>query len=93
MTTVDRWKVDSEWREVYRAEAKPKSDGQTAIVEECRLPAKFYRLRVLDGLNSMGEHQDGFTMTTGSGSAAGAWARLTADMIAEGMIGLAQVEP
>lgn len=64
------------------------SDGQDVEIYECRLPAVFWKMRVLPTPNSVGEMQEGFMMTTGSGVDMGVLIFEIAQEIADGMLGL-----
>jgi hypothetical protein len=59
-------------------------DGQSVEVYECRLPARFFTLKVLAGPNSVGEPQIGYEVGTGSGD--GELAGHIAMAIANGML-------
>jgi len=52
------------------------------------LPAKFFRIEVDAGPNSMGEEQPGFSLQTGSGTKMQRLAHDIARAASEGMIGL-----
>lgn len=71
---------------IARYESDEDSDGQTVEVYCYPAPARFYKIRVLDSPNSIGEMQKGFEMGTGSSCA-----KLAADIaeaVSEGMLGL-----
>lgn len=63
----------------------PDGDGQSVEVYCCALPARFYRLRVLAGPNSIGEVRPGFSV--GTGSSQEELAASIAKAIADGMLG------
>jgi hypothetical protein len=67
---------------LYRKE--PGNDGQTVEVFCCALPARFYILKVLPGVNSCDEPKAGYTISTGSGQAE--LAAKIADAISQGML-------
>jgi hypothetical protein len=67
---------------------KIEGDGQPVEIDEVRLPARFYRIRVLDSLNSIGEPKHGFILTTGSGYEMGKFAAQLAVHASMGMLGL-----
>ena len=80
------------WVETHVATYEKHSggDGQTVNVYCSAAPARFYKLSVLAGANSVGEPQAAYEVNTGSGQH-----QLTADLakaIAEGMIGF-EVKP
>lgn len=60
-------------------------DGQAVEVYCCAMPARFYRLRILAGPNSIGEVRPGFSVGTGSGQER--LAAAIAKAISEGMLG------
>lgn len=71
---------------IARYESDEDSDGQTVEIYCYPAPARFYKIRVLDSPNSVGEMQKGFEMGTGSSCA-----KLAADIgeaISEGMLEL-----
>lgn len=76
-----------EWRHVATF-PKTGGDGQQVEIDECRWPARFYRLRVIAGPNSVGEMRQGFTLSTGSGSVMGKLMVKLAHEIAIGMVSL-----
>lgn len=63
-------------------------DGQPCEIVERRAPARFYTLRVLEDVNSVGDTQPAWEMTTGSGSEMGRLLVSLARAVAEGMIGI-----
>lgn len=74
------------WQETLIAQyIKPEgSDGQTVMVYGCAGPARFYKLYMLAGTNSVGEPKEAWELDTGSGQH-----QLVADMakaISEGML-------
>ena len=70
---------------IARYEAESDSDGQTVEVYCEAAPARFYTLKVLSGPNSIGESQNGYEITTGSGQ--GELVARLAEAIQQGMIG------
>lgn len=66
----------------------PDGDGHACEIYECRVPARFFRLVVLPGKNSMGEISPGWAMSTGSGDEAGKLIVQIAKAVTEGMLGL-----
>jgi hypothetical protein len=60
------------------------SDGQTVTVYCVATPARFYELEVSEGKDSIGERQNGYKITTGSGLAE--VAALIAKEISTGML-------
>jgi hypothetical protein len=62
-------------------------DGQPVEVYECRMPARFYKIKVLPSKNSVGEKKEGYEITTGSGDQMGELTASLAISITEGMIG------
>jgi hypothetical protein len=78
-----------DWQTVARFEKdREDGDGQAVEIDECRLPARFFRLRVLAAKDSMGKPQPGFVLTTGSGDEVGALMVKLAEAVAGGMVGL-----
>lgn len=72
---------------VYKS--KDNSDGQSVEVFASAAPARFWVIRVQEDLNSVAETQDQFEIRTGSGGREMAtWVNQTAEMIAEGMLGV-----
>lgn len=61
------------------------SDGHDVELFVDAMPAQFYIIKALDGLNSVGDKQKGFSLNTGSGELD--WAVTTAKKICEGMVG------
>ena len=77
------------WVTVARFEKDPQDgDGQPVEVDEMRMPARFFRLRVLGASNSVGERKAGFTLTTGSGDDVAKLIVALAKQVAQGMVGL-----
>lgn len=74
-------------KEVLVATIRGEGDGQTVRIYESRLPARFFRIEVLAGKNSVGEPKSGFSFTTGSGEEMGELAGQMAKAIASGMLG------
>jgi hypothetical protein len=64
------------------------SDGQDCVIYEERWPARFFTLVVKDTANSVGEIEQGFTMSTGSGDEMGELIAEIAIAISQGMLGL-----
>lgn len=79
------------WTQVAEYESGDNSDGQNVAVDESRMPARFFRLRVLPGPNSVGEMQPGYEVATGSGMEQ--WVAETAEQIAEGMVVFRPAKP
>lgn len=77
---------DHGWHTVVRLE-KSDSDGQPVEIDESRMPARFYRLRALESIDSGGEVVPGFTLSTGSGHEVGQLIYALGKAIAAGMIG------
>jgi len=75
-----------EWVTVARY-PKSEGDGLDAEIDECRMPAQFYRVRVLDGTNSIGELKTGFTLGTGSGREMAKLVIEIAKAASQGMLG------
>lgn len=75
------------WHTVARFE-KEWGDGQAAEIDECRMPARFFRLRVLQGPNSIGEVKPAFALSTGSGDEMGRLMVTLAKAVSAGMVGL-----
>ena len=61
-------------------------DGHAVEVYESRCPAAFYRVVALPGVNSIGDEQEGFSLSTGTGQ--GRLVKGLADAITQGMIGV-----
>lgn len=76
-----------EWVTVARFEKEPGGDGQPVEIDECRMPARFFRLRALDSTNSVGDPKPGFSLSTGSGDEMGRLMARLATEIAAGMVG------
>jgi hypothetical protein len=68
---------------LYRSE--PKSDGQSVAVYCMSMPARFYKLEVRAGYNSVGELKDGYEVSFGTIDCEFV-ARLAKE-ISEGMVG------
>lgn len=79
--------IHGEWVTVGRFTASSESDGGSCEVQECRMPAEFFRVVVPDYRNSVGEHQRGFILETGSGDQLGDLAFSMARAICEGTLG------
>lgn len=82
--------LHGEWHLVARFE-KHEADGDGAVVEidESRLPARFFRLRIVQSGNSVGEqHFTGACIKTGSGDEVGQLLVAIAEQISNGMIGI-----
>lgn len=67
---------------------KASGDGQPVEILECRMPARFYRLRALPSTNSGGDPIPGFELSTGSGDEVAKLVATLAQAITEGMLGL-----
>lgn len=76
-----------EWRTVAKVPKITGGDGQDVEIQECRLPARFYRLIACPGPNSVGRQQKGFVLSTGSGYEMGELIVRIAKEIGKGMIG------
>lgn len=80
-----------EWTVCARYPKSPADgDGQDVEIDCCALPTRFYRLRAAPSPNSVGAAKMGFALTTGSGM--DRWAATTAELIAEGMVGMSEVQ-
>lgn len=64
------------------AKLEPTADGQPVYIDELRMPARFFRLRVAEWSS-----RPGYTLRTGSGQ--DEWIAATAAMIADGRLGCA----
>jgi hypothetical protein len=64
-----------------------RDDGQTVEVYECRMPATFFKLKVLPDKDYKGHPLEGYEVSTGSGSEMAELAGRLAVAISEGMIG------
>lgn len=62
-------------------------DGQDCEIQECRAPARFFRLIVKNSPNSVGEIRKGWIMSTGSGDECGRLIVALAKAVSRGMIG------
>jgi hypothetical protein len=72
----------------------PDSDGQAVAIDECRMPTRFFRLRMLPGVNSIGvPYRTDITLSTGSGDDMGRILFELGKQIAAGMIGFDIAEP
>src|SRR3990172_6778843 len=67
---------------------KQGGDGYPARVYECRVPARFFKVEVLDSNDSMGTPKKGFTLSTGSGDEMGVLCVQIALAASRGLIGL-----
>lgn len=76
-----------EWHKVADIPKREGGDGNPSRIYECRMPARFYKLEVLDSTNSVGEPTNGFTLSTGSGEAMGALLVQIALAVRDGMLG------
>lgn len=63
-------------------------DGHLVRIHEIRMPARFFKVEVLDSTNSIGEATKGFALTTGSGDDMGRLCVQIALAASQGMIGL-----
>jgi hypothetical protein len=79
------------WHVVARIQ-KSGTDGQSVEIDECRMPARFFRLRALADVNSVGKQVPAFALSTGSGDGMGRLMVALGRAIAEGMVGLAREE-
>lgn len=79
-----------EWHKVASIPKRKGSDGQPSVIYESRLPARFYKVEVLDSKNSIGEPTKGFTLSTGSGDDMGKLCVQIALAARDGMIGPAR---
>lgn len=79
--------VYGEWRLVARFQ-KRGGDGQDVEIDECRMPARFFRLRALAGRDSVDGALPAFTLSTGSGDEVGQLMVALAQQIVMGMVGL-----
>lgn len=61
-------------------------DGHPVEIWECRMPATFYRVRVLPSKNSCNEAKPGFELSTGSGEEMGRLSVNIALAVSEGML-------
>lgn len=80
-----------EWTTVARVDKRAGGDGQSVTIQECAMPARFFRLVVDPSPNSIGNAQSGYIINTGSlcrdiSTVLAPMARL----IADGMIGFYQ---
>lgn len=76
------------WHMVARLEkTPPEGDGQDVEIDESRYPARFFRLRVLPGVNSIGAAKSALTLTTESGDKMGRLVLQIGQAFAEGMLG------
>lgn len=64
------------------------SDGHPCRIYETRMPARFFKLEVLDSENSVGQPMKGFCLSTGSGDDVGRLIVQIALAVRDGMIGL-----
>jgi hypothetical protein len=77
-----------EWVTMARYEKDPSNgDGLTVEIDCMTMPARCYRLRAIDGVDSVGEAKKGFTLSTGSGREMAELMASLAKATAEGMIG------
>lgn len=74
-----------EWYTVARI-SSGEGDGQDVEIQECRMPARFYRLIAHPTPNSVGEMSRGFTLSTGSGDEVGELLVALSKQVAQGMI-------
>ena len=79
------------WRVVARI-PKAGGDGQPVEIDECRMPARFFRIRALAATDGIGQHRAAFALSTGSGDAMGRLMMELGQAIAQGMVGLASEE-
>lgn len=65
------------------------SDGNDVEVYQCAMPARFWTIVAKDGVNTVGETNVGFRLSTGSGGREMAeYIHKTAELISEGMLGV-----
>jgi hypothetical protein len=76
------------WHMVARI-PKTGGDGQPVEIDECRMPARFFRLRALPDVAGSGRPRPAFALTTGSGDEMGQLMVTLGRVIAAGMVGLA----
>ena len=72
-------------KDILVAKFEGDGDGFDVEVYCCAMPARFYSIKALPTKNSVGELQDGFELTTGSGMLE--WTAETAKQISGGMVG------
>jgi hypothetical protein len=78
--------VHGESHLIATLDPSPNSDGQQVLIYECRLPARFFTIKVMPGLNSIGEPNEGVCIGTGSGD--GTLAYQIAQGFQTGMLGV-----
>lgn len=81
-----------DWKPLTTIHKEPGSDGQDAEIHVCRMPAAFYRIKVLAGTNSIGAPLPAFTLQTGSGTEMCDLAFEIANAVAKGMLALGDPE-
>jgi hypothetical protein len=78
----------NEWELVADLPKIKDDDGYPVRIYEMRMPARFYKVEMLDTVNSCGESKKGFAISTGSGDKCGRLAVEFALEAQRGMIGL-----
>jgi hypothetical protein len=82
-----------QWCTVAHFDKEPSDgDGQPATVQECRGPARFWRVIACEDRNSLDTRKPEFTLSTGSGDAMGHLVFAIARAISEGMLCLDEPE-
>lgn len=80
--------VHGEWKRVAHVPKAPVAgDGQPVDIYECRMPARFYKMVVLEADNSIGKRNPGGVISSGSGEDMGRLFYRLALKFAEGMAG------
>jgi len=81
--------VHGEWHQVALLKKDPiDGDGYDVAIDECRMPARFFRLRVLPSENSRGDlRTPRVSISTGSGDGVGRLILEIARALTEGMVG------
>ena len=83
----------AEWEDVARLEKDPPDgDGHVAVVQEMRMPARFFALEVLPTELSDGTKSAGWRISTGSGEEMGRLMLEIGKAVAQGMVGLDKVD-
>lgn len=82
-----------QWHTVARYEKDDEGgDGQPVEIDECRMPARFFRLRALPSTNSVNEPVAPFCLSSGSGDEVGRLFVQLAKAITRAMVGLGNAE-
>ncbi len=77
-----------DWHTVATISKSPASgDGQDCEIQECRMPARFFRLLVHPTPDSVGEVKAGWILSTGSGDEVGKLLVSIAKQVSQGMLG------